>query len=399
VRFAHLLLDHGADATALDSTSNGVLQYAAFSAQTELIAPLLAAGADQHINRASRGGFTPLLTAVAEGHLHVARQLLRAGAVQGACGQKQPTELMVASRRCDTAMAALLLRHDALPAGGGAGCVDENHRPKGVGDTVRATALLHAVKCDTTLEVLLAAGMMDDGTALTLAVLQGQEQNARKLLASQSPATLRVDRWTPLQWAVATGQLSLAVTIGAAQWSLPMLLCHLLGTSVLVAVGAAATNRVLSRGAPAAKRERGAKANRTVAGSRPRPRRRKEGNELDQPSRLFALHKCGLTWAHLLHSSRLAAGAEPEPEPEVVAEQGVTGKAAKVTAAEKRAATARRAAAAEAAAAEAAAASEATAAAAEAATWALVAEAAARAEAAEAAAAGQVPYPYPYPYP
>ena len=84
MRFAHLLLDHGADATALDSTSNGVLQYAAFSAQTELIAPLLAAGADQHINRASRGGFTPLLTAVAEGHLHVARQLLRAGAVQGA---------------------------------------------------------------------------------------------------------------------------------------------------------------------------------------------------------------------------------------------------------------------------------------------------------------------------
>ena len=76
MRFAHLLLDHGADATALDSTSNGVLQYAAFSAQTELIAPLLAAGADQHINRASRGGFTPLLTAVAEGHLHVARQLL-----------------------------------------------------------------------------------------------------------------------------------------------------------------------------------------------------------------------------------------------------------------------------------------------------------------------------------
>ena len=95
MRFAHLLLDHGADATALDSTSNGVLQYAAFSAQTELIAPLLAAGADQHINRASRGGFTPLLTAVAEGHLHVARQLLRAGAVQGACGQKQPTELTV----------------------------------------------------------------------------------------------------------------------------------------------------------------------------------------------------------------------------------------------------------------------------------------------------------------
>ena len=396
MRFAHLLLDHGADATALDSTSNGVLQYAAFSAQTELIAPLLAAGADQHINRASRGGFTPLLTAVAEGHLHVARQLLRAGAVQGACGQKQPTELTVASRRCDTAMAALLLRHGALPAGDGAGCVDENHRPKGVGDTVRATALVHAVKCDTTLEVLLAAGIMDDGTALTLAVLQGQEQNARKLLASQSPATLRVDRWTPLQWAVATGQLSLAVTIGAAQWSLPMLLCHLLGTSVLVAVGAAATNRVLSRGAPAAKRERGAKANRSVAGSRPRPRRRKEeGNELDRPSRLFALHKCGLTWAHLLHSSRLAAGSEPEPEPEVVAEQGVTGNAAKETGAEKRAATmSRRAAAAEVAAAKAATASEATAAAAEAATWALVAEAAARAEAAEAAAAGQVPYPY-----
>jgi hypothetical protein len=386
-----MLLEHGADATALDSTSNGVLQYAAFSAQTELIAPLLAAGADQHINRASRTGFTPLLTAVAEGHLHVARQLLRAGAVQGACGQKQPTELTVASRRCDTAMAALLLRHGALPAGGGAGCVDENHRPKGVGDTVRATALVHAVKCDTTLEVLLAAGMMDDGTALTLAVLQGQEQNARKLLASQSPATLRVDRWTPLQWAVATGQLSLAVTIGAAQWSAPMLLWHLLATSVLVAVGATATNRVLSRGAPAVKRERGAKANRTVAGSRPRPRRRKEeGNELDRPSRLFALHKCGLTWAHLLQS-RLAAGAEPEPEPEAVAEQGVTVKAAKVAAAEKRAATmSRQAAAAEAAAAKAAVASEATAAAAEAATWALVAEAAARAEAAEAAAAGQV---------
>ena len=58
MRFAHLLLDHGADATALDSTSNGVLQYAAFSAQTELIAPLLAARSEHVAHTARDRGAT-----------------------------------------------------------------------------------------------------------------------------------------------------------------------------------------------------------------------------------------------------------------------------------------------------------------------------------------------------
>jgi ankyrin repeat protein len=72
-------LEHGANVNARDQYSNSALNMAALWGHGEVVARLLAAGADLE-NRGSGGGMTPLANAASRGHFKLAQMLLDRGA-------------------------------------------------------------------------------------------------------------------------------------------------------------------------------------------------------------------------------------------------------------------------------------------------------------------------------
>jgi len=190
------------------------LQFAAANNQLEVVARLLASGADPNANHPSGMGLTPLHAAVEGGHKDLVDLLLEHNATIDARASDGSTPLHVAARKGHAAVAELLLRYGAPVSAAAAGGLAPLHHAAEMGHSVVVQYLLAA-------NASADARAQDGSTPLHFAAREGHAWVVEALLDAGAEADPQDESSTrPLLWAHAAGHDEVArllLEAGAAE--------------------------------------------------------------------------------------------------------------------------------------------------------------------------------------